>query len=176
MAISEVVVTQRAFAAAPQRGVATRLLEDERWLAAALLLPTVILLGLFIAYPFAEGVWLSVIDARVGVPGHFVGLANFVMLWNDSIFRVAVWNTFVYTAVATVFKLGLGLWLALLAEDRGGMMQYLHSRRCPPVKLQEESDLAVIQGVRQAHRRGHEYGPPDQLELRVFRTGRRGQA
>ena len=113
MAISD-IVTPRAFVAAPQRGAATRLLEDERWLAAALLLPTVVLLGLFIAYPFVEGVWLSVTDARVGVPGHFVGLANFAALLNDSIFRVAVWNTFVYTAVATVFKLGLGLWLALL--------------------------------------------------------------
>jgi multiple sugar transport system permease protein len=113
MAVSE-VITQRAFVAAPKRGAATRLLEDERWLAAALLLPTIILLGLFIAYPFAEGVWLSVTDARVGVPGHFVGLANFTALLGDSIFRVAVWNTFVYTAVATVFKLAFGLWLALL--------------------------------------------------------------
>ena len=113
MAVSD-LVSQNAFAGVRRRGVATRLLEDERWLAAALLAPTAVLLGLFIAYPFAEGVWLSVIDARVGVPGHFVGLANFVALWNDSIFRVAVWNTFVYTAVATVFKLGLGLWLALL--------------------------------------------------------------
>jgi multiple sugar transport system permease protein len=113
MAVSD-FVSQRAFAAAPRRGAATRLLEDERWLAAALLAPTAILLGLFIAYPFCEGVWLSVTDARVGVPGHFVGLDNFAALWNDSIFRVAVWNTFVYTAVATVFKLGLGLWLALL--------------------------------------------------------------
>ena len=113
MAVSD-VVTRRAFAATPQRGAATRLLEDERWLAAVLLLPTVVLLGLFIAYPFVEGVWLGVTDATVGVPGKFVGLANFDALWNDSIFRVAVWNTFVYTAVATVFKLGLGLWLALL--------------------------------------------------------------
>jgi multiple sugar transport system permease protein len=113
MAVSD-LVSQGAFAAVPRRGPATRLLEDERWLAAALLAPTAILLGLFIAYPFCEGVWLSVTDARVGVPGHFVGLDNFAALWNDSIFRVAVWNTFVYTAVATVFKLGLGLWLALL--------------------------------------------------------------
>jgi multiple sugar transport system permease protein len=94
--------------------VTTRLLEDERWLAAVLLLPTVILLGLFIAYPFVEGVLLAVTDSRVGVPGTFVGLQNFEALLDDSIFRTAVWNTFVYTAVATAFKLGLGLWLALL--------------------------------------------------------------
>src|SRR6185437_9785365 len=108
------IVTQPVYARAPRRGLATRLLEDERWLAAVLLLPTVILLGLFIAYPFVEGVMLSVTDARVGVPGHFVGLQNFVALFYDSIFRVAVWNTFVYTIVATIFKLALGLWLALL--------------------------------------------------------------
>ncbi|HLH92985.1 MAG TPA: sugar ABC transporter permease [Xanthobacteraceae bacterium] len=113
MAVSDFVV-QRIYAPAPRRSVATRLLEDERWLAAVLLLPTVILLGVFIAYPFVEGVLLSVTDARVGVPGHFVGLANFVALFNDSIFRIAVWNTFVYTIVATIFKLALGLWLALL--------------------------------------------------------------
>jgi len=113
MAVSD-VVSQRTFARALQRRATTRLLEDERWLAAVLLLPTVVLLGLFIAYPFVEGVLLSVTDTRVGVPGNFVGFQNFEALWHDSIFRTAVWNTFVYTAVATVFKLGLGLWLALL--------------------------------------------------------------
>jgi len=102
------------YVAAPRRGPVTRLLEDERWLALALLLPTVALLGLFIAYPFVEGVMLSVTDAKVGVPGHFVGLQNFKEVWNDSIFRVAVWNTCLYTLVATIFKLVLGLWLAVL--------------------------------------------------------------
>src|SRR3984885_8138253 len=101
-------------AGATQRGAVTRMLEDERWLALVLLLPTLVLLSLFIAYPFVKGVELSVTDARVGVPGHFVGLHNFAVLANDSIFRTAVWNTFVYTAVTTVFKLALGLWLALL--------------------------------------------------------------
>src|ERR1700757_3761985 len=103
-----------AYAGAPRRGPVTRLLEDERWLAMVLLLPTLALLGLFIAYPFIEGVRLSVTDAKVGVPGQFVGLQNFERIWNDDIFHVAVWNTLVYTAVTTAFKLALGLWLALL--------------------------------------------------------------
>src|SRR5256885_13491307 len=91
-----------------------RLLEDERWLAFVLLVPTMVLLGLFIAYPFVRGILLSVTDSRVGVPGNFVGLANFYKIWNDSIFRTSVYNTFVYTGVTTVFKLALGLWLAML--------------------------------------------------------------
>jgi multiple sugar transport system permease protein len=91
-----------------------RLLEDERWLAFLLLAPTLVLLGMFIAYPFVRGILLSVTDSRVGVPGDFVGLANFYELWDDSIFRTAVYNTCLYTAVTTVFKLALGLWLAML--------------------------------------------------------------
>ncbi|MCC8430789.1 sugar ABC transporter permease [Reyranella aquatilis] len=91
-----------------------RRLEDERWLALVLLTPTAVLLGLFIAYPFVEGVLLSLSSARVGDPGQFVGLKNFYKIWNDSIFHTTVWNTFWYTGVTTVFKLALGLWLALL--------------------------------------------------------------
>jgi len=115
MAASTYAISERRpYAGAPRRGPVTRLLEDERWLALVLLLPTLALLTLFIAYPFVKGVELSVTDAKVGVPGSFVGWQNFARLMNDGIFRVAVWNTFVYTGVTTVFKLALGLWLALL--------------------------------------------------------------
>src|SRR5262249_30638377 len=110
MAVAYVQTT----APAVKRGPVSRLLEDERWLALALFLPTIVILGLFIAYPFVKGVLLAVTDAKVGVPGDFVGLRNFEKIWNDGIFRTAVWNTFWYTGVTTVFKLGLGLWLALL--------------------------------------------------------------
>jgi multiple sugar transport system permease protein len=113
VAVSETVAS-RAFAPTPRRWALTRLLEEERWLALALLLPTLILLGLFIAYPFVEGVLLAVTNTRVGVPGKLVGMRNFEALWHDTIFRTAVWNTFVYTVVASIFKLALGLWLALL--------------------------------------------------------------
>jgi multiple sugar transport system permease protein len=114
MAVSDLATTSDTYAGSARRWPITRLLEDERWLAFVLLLPTMVVLGLFIAYPFVKGVLLSVTDAKVGVPGSFVGMQNFVLLLNDSIFRVAVWNTVVYTAVTTVFKLALGLWLALL--------------------------------------------------------------
>jgi multiple sugar transport system permease protein len=100
--------------AAPLVKSRTRLLEDERWLAFALLAPTAVLLGLFIAYPFVTGIWLAVTDTRVGVPGEFVGLKNFYKVWNDSIFRTTLWNTCWYTFVTTIFKLALGLWLAML--------------------------------------------------------------
>ncbi len=91
-----------------------RALEHERLLATLLLAPTVVLLGLFIAYPFLMGLWLALTDAAVGKAGRFVGLQNFLAAWNDSIFRTAFRNTVFYTFWATVFKLSLGMWLALL--------------------------------------------------------------
>jgi multiple sugar transport system permease protein len=92
----------------------TRFLENERLLACLLLAPTVLILGVFIAYPFVMGVWLSLSSVSVGNPGEFVGLKNFIKAWNDSIFRTAFYNTFFYTFWATIFKLALGMWLALL--------------------------------------------------------------
>ena len=91
-----------------------RPLEGEGNLAFLLLLPTLVLLGLFIAYPFLKGILLAVTDSRVGVEGNYVGLDNFARLLKDPIFHAVVYNTFLYTAATTVFKLALGLWLAIL--------------------------------------------------------------
>jgi multiple sugar transport system permease protein len=95
-------------------GLVHRLLEDERVLGLLLLAPTMILLVLFIAYPFVKGIWISMTSASVGDAGQFVAFKNFAKVWDDSIFQRAAWNTFVYTGVATVGKLALGMWLALL--------------------------------------------------------------
>jgi multiple sugar transport system permease protein len=92
----------------------TRFLENESLLATLLLAPTVVLLGVFIAYPFIMGVWLSLSSTSVGNPGDFVGLRNFIKAWQDSIFQTAFRNTFYYTFFATILKLALGMWLALL--------------------------------------------------------------
>jgi multiple sugar transport system permease protein len=92
----------------------TRLLESQRVLAVALLAPGVIILTIFIAYPFVMAIWFALTDISVGVAGKFVGIANFTKAWEDTIFQTAFKNTVFYTFWATVFKLSLGMWLALL--------------------------------------------------------------
>jgi multiple sugar transport system permease protein len=91
-----------------------QLLEKEHILAGALLAPTLVILTLFIAYPFVLGIWLAVSDKVVGRPGSFVGLHNFWVNLHDSIFLRAFQNTFVYTFIATILKLALGMGAALL--------------------------------------------------------------
>jgi len=93
------------------------LLEREPVLAAVLLAPTLVILTLFIAYPFVLGIWLAVSDKVVGRPGSFVGLHNFQVNLNDQIFLRAFQNTFVYTFIATILKLALGMLAALLLNN-----------------------------------------------------------
>jgi len=92
----------------------TRLLENQRVLAVALLAPGVIILTIFIAYPFVMAIWFALTDISVGVAGKFIGIENFSKAWEDTIFQTAFKNTVFYTFWATVFKLSLGMWLALL--------------------------------------------------------------
>jgi multiple sugar transport system permease protein len=82
------------------------------------MLPAAALLFLFLAYPLGLGIWLAMTDTRIGMPGIFIGLENFRYLWEDSVFWLSVFNTFLYTIVASVLKFGLGLWLALLLNRR----------------------------------------------------------
>lgn len=114
MAHREAAVASRTVARRTWVGDA---LEHEGVLGYLLVLPALAILALFIAYPFALGVWLSLTDKLVGKPASFVGVENFVILWDSQIFRRTVLNTFVYTAAATILKLVLGLALALLLNQ-----------------------------------------------------------
>jgi multiple sugar transport system permease protein len=78
------------------------------------MLPAAAVLLFFLAYPLLLGIWLSMTDTTIGRPGIFIGLENFQSLADDEVFWLAVFNTFLYTVVASIFKFALGLWLALL--------------------------------------------------------------
>jgi multiple sugar transport system permease protein len=91
-----------------------RLKTNRNWLGFWFMLPAAAFLLLFLAYPLVLGIWLSFTDARIGRPGEFVGLENYEWIFGDSKFLGAMFNTIFYTAVASVLKFGLGLYLALL--------------------------------------------------------------
>lgn len=78
------------------------------------MLPAGVLLLVFLTYPLGLGVWLGFTDAKIGRSGEWVGLENYEFLWGDSVTRLALFNTLLYTVVASVLKFFLGLWLAIL--------------------------------------------------------------
>jgi len=101
---------------APRRiGVAWRQLRSNRnWLGFWFMIPAAGFLILFLAYPLGLGIWLSFTDARIGRGGAYVGVENYEWLSEDSIFWLSVFNTVLYTVVASIIKFALGLYLALL--------------------------------------------------------------
>ncbi|GKT37429.1 sugar ABC transporter permease, partial [Aduncisulcus paluster] len=85
----------------PARAAATgepsawsRLKGNRNWAAFWFMLPTAAFLILFLAYP--------------------LGLGNYQWLWDDSIFWLSVFNTLLYTLIASAIKFAIGLYLALL--------------------------------------------------------------
>lgn len=86
-----------------------------------LVLPAVALILTLVAYPFVLAVYFSLTDKVVGRPPHFVGLRNFIELFQSAIFLRTARNSFVYTfsAVSLKFILGIGMALVLNQQFRG---------------------------------------------------------
>ncbi|GAC1354748.1 MAG: sugar ABC transporter permease [Variovorax sp.] len=82
------------------------------------MLPAALLLLLFLTYPLILGVWLGFTDAKIGRSGAWIGLENYAFLLGDEVTRLALFNTLFYTFVASVLKFVLGLWLAVLLNEK----------------------------------------------------------
>jgi multiple sugar transport system permease protein len=101
----------------PRASVWTGLASNRNWLGMWFMLPAAAFLVLFLAYPLILGVWLSFTDARIGQSGAFVGWENYDWLSDDSVFWLSVFNTLLYTLVASIVKFAVGLYLALLLNE-----------------------------------------------------------
>ena len=98
-------------------GAWVRLKTHRNWLGFWFMLPAMAFLIFFLAYPLGLGVWISFTDARIGRPGVFIGTENYEWLWGDSIFWLSVFNTLLYTTIASAIKFAVGLYLALLLNE-----------------------------------------------------------
>ena len=83
------------------------------------MLPAAILLVLFLTYPLILGIWLGFTDTKIGREGVWIGLENYrFLLGDDSVTQLALFNTLFYTFVASLLKFVLGLWLAILLNEK----------------------------------------------------------
>ena len=93
-------------------------LDRERILGPVFVTPALLLLLLLVAYPFVMAVYFSLSNAFIGRPSEFIGIRNFVQLWDSDAFRQTFQNAFVFTGIAVVFKVVLGIVLALLLNEQ----------------------------------------------------------
>ena len=99
-----------------------RLLEQEKYLAPALLVPVVAYVVLLVGFPFVMAFVYSVSNVTVGNPDFkLVGMRNFVEVVQDRTFQISLMNTCIFTFVSIVLVLILSNFLAdLLMRDFKG--------------------------------------------------------
>jgi len=85
-------------------------------------LPTFALFVVFTLVPVVQAFVLSLQSARI-VGGDFIGLQNFVTLAEDPVFRQALGNTILYSAVVVAAQLTLALVVASLIQPLGPRSQ-----------------------------------------------------
>ena len=96
---------------------------SERRLAALMVSPSMILIGIVAAYPIGYAVWLSLHEYSVRVAGlsRWAGLKNYTAALGDSEFWSAVKVTFIFTGGSVFFEtlLGLAMAMAMHAAFKG---------------------------------------------------------
>ena len=87
--------------------------------ACLLVLPSLLITGVFVVYPLLNGIRMSFTNASPLRPiERYVGLRNYTALFHDSGFYGIVWNSFFLVLAAVVLSLLAGLGLALLLNQR----------------------------------------------------------
>ena len=81
------------------------------------LLPALVLLGVFVAYPIVAVVVYSFTDYDIVTPPVFVGLENFQRLFEDETFWLALTHSFVYLIVTPILIV-LSIMLAIVVNRR----------------------------------------------------------
>jgi len=85
----------------------------ERRTAYYMILPTVFIILVVAFYPILYSLVLSVTDSNINVFGSFVGLENYVNMFQNVEFREGLVNTVVYTVISVFFEFIIGLAIAL---------------------------------------------------------------
>ena len=93
------------------------------------MLPAAAFLLLFLAYPLGLGIWLSFTDAASAAAAISSASRTTSGCGTTAVFWLSVFNTLLYTGVASVFKFAIGLYLAILLN------QHRRSRRSSAIVL-----------------------------------------
>jgi multiple sugar transport system permease protein len=118
VAIGRTIPATAEHARLPWRARVSEFFDRERILGPLFITPAMILILLLVAYPFCMALYFALSNAFIGRPSHFIGLTNFIKLWDADAFRQTFQNAFVFTGISVAFKLVLGISLALLLNEQ----------------------------------------------------------
>jgi trehalose/maltose transport system permease protein len=85
----------------------------ERRTAYYMVLPALLVILIVAFFPVASSMYLSFRRVLPNQPGEFVGLQNYILMFTDANFQVALFNTVVFTVVSVAMEFFIGLAIAL---------------------------------------------------------------
>lgn len=130
MKSSSAATAPRAAADRGPRSRIRRQLPSSPWLFAA---PGLLIVGIFILYPFVSTLINSFTDKRTLIPGEYVGLDNFRELLNDDMFWIGLRNSTLYIVGVVPALVLLPLLLAMLVQKHIPGMTFFRSAFYTPV-------------------------------------------
>lgn len=102
------------FRAKPKHSIMRRLLGRDWKIAFFFILPIIILMAVFIAWPFAKALYTSMTIRTLARETRFVWFDNYIRLYSDPFYLQSVRATVIFTTGSIFFKLIFGLMAALL--------------------------------------------------------------
>jgi raffinose/stachyose/melibiose transport system permease protein len=81
--------------------------------------PALLLFTLFVTWPVVEAAYYSFFNWNgYGAPSKWIGLDNFLRVWNDPVFHHSLFNNLLIVLVSAFIQVPLALALALLISDK----------------------------------------------------------
>ena len=102
-----------------------RVLFRSAWLPWALMLPQLVIIGVFFFWPASQAVLQSLqVQEAFGLSTEWVGFQNFVQLWNDPTYLASFKTTAWFSVLVAGLGIGISLVLAIFADRivRGAMV------------------------------------------------------
>jgi multiple sugar transport system permease protein len=84
-----------------------------------LILPAILVMGLFTVYPLFEGLRIAFTNANLLKEGYrYIGFQNFIRLLSDEVFWISLYHSVLLTTVVVFLQFVLGLILALAMNQK----------------------------------------------------------
>lgn len=97
-----------------------RILNNENIMGYTFLLPSLVILGLFLFIPTAMSIYYAFTDYYILTPHltEFIGLENFRRMFSDAIMRQSIFNILKFVVLIMPIQVGAALGLALLVNNK----------------------------------------------------------
>lgn len=109
------------------------------------LLPSIAIFSMFLFYPFLKTIYLSLFKTnKMGLPKKFVGLENYISLFQSKSFYNSLAVTFLFVIIVVVLSMGIGLCGAVLCNKAFPGIRFFSTAYALPMAIASSSAAMIF--------------------------------